>query len=131
MVGLVLVSHSPEVARGTAEMVSQMAHGVEAIPVGGDPEGGLGTDPDGVRNALQSARSEELLVFMDIGSAILTVESVVEGLPEELRSRVRLVDAPFVEGAFAAGVLASTGAGAEECVAAAMEARTEPKLHGG
>ncbi|TPC76188.1 hypothetical protein E9104_22535, partial [Salmonella enterica subsp. enterica serovar Goldcoast] len=79
----------------------------------------------------QSARSEELLVFMDIGSAILTVESVVEGLPEELRSRVRLVDAPFVEGAFAAGVLASTGAGAEECVAAAMEARTEPKLHGG
>ncbi|BBL78522.1 PTS-dependent dihydroxyacetone kinase phosphotransferase subunit DhaM [Rubrobacter xylanophilus] len=129
MVGLVLVSHSPEVARGTAHMVAQMVGEVEVIPVGGDPEGGLGTNPDGIRAALQSARSEELLVFMDIGSAILAVESVVEGLPESLRSRVRLVDAPFVEGAFAAGVLASTGAGAEECVAAAVEARTEPKLH--
>ncbi|QYJ14308.1 hypothetical protein Rxycam_00104 [Rubrobacter xylanophilus DSM 9941] len=129
MVGLVLVSHSEKVARGTAEMVVQMAGEVEAIPVGGDPEGGLGTNPDGIRAALQSARSEELLVFMDIGSAILAAESVVEGLPESLRSRVRLVDAPFVEGAFAAGVLASTGAGVEECVAAAVEARTEPKLH--
>ena len=38
------------------------------------------------------------------------------------------MDAPFVEGAFAAGVLASTGAEAEECVEAALEARTEPKL---
>jgi PTS hybrid protein len=131
VVGLVLVSHSEKVARGTAEMVVQMAGEVEAIPVGGDPEGGLGTNPDRIREALESARSDELLVFMDVGSAILAVESVVEGLSEELRSRVRLVDAPFVEGAFAAGVLASTGAGAGECVEAALEARTEPKLHGG
>ncbi|ABG04034.1 Dihydroxyacetone kinase, subunit phosphotransferase [Rubrobacter xylanophilus DSM 9941] len=131
MVGLVLVSHSEKVARGTAEMVVQMAGEVEAIPVGGDPEGGLGTNPDRIREALESARSDELLVFMDVGSAVLAVESVVEGLAEELRSRVRLVDAPFVEGAFAAGVLASTGAGAGECVEAALEARTEPKLHGG
>ncbi|WP_198004923.1 dihydroxyacetone kinase phosphoryl donor subunit DhaM [Rubrobacter xylanophilus] len=129
--GLVLVSHSEKVARGTAEMVVQMAGEVEAIPVGGDPEGGLGTNPDRIREALESARSDELLVFMDVGSAVLAVESVVEGLAEELRSRVRLVDAPFVEGAFAAGVLASTGAGAGECVEAALEARTEPKLHGG
>jgi len=131
VVGLVLVSHSEKVARGTAEMVVQMAGEVEAIPVGGDPEGGLGTNPDRIREALESARSDELLVFMDVGSAVLAVESVVEGLAEELRSRVRLVDAPFVEGAFAAGVLASTGAGAGECVEAALEARTEPKLHGG
>jgi dihydroxyacetone kinase DhaKLM complex PTS-EIIA-like component DhaM len=50
-------------------------------------------------------------------------------LCSDLRERVWLVDAPFVEGAFAAGVSASTGADAGECVEAAMEARTEPKLH--
>ncbi|MBD0253222.1 MAG: phosphoenolpyruvate--protein phosphotransferase, partial [Rubrobacter sp.] len=47
------------------------------------------------------------------------------------RGKVTLVDAPFVEGAFAAGVTASTGADAGECVEAAMEARTEPKLQEG
>jgi phosphoenolpyruvate---glycerone phosphotransferase subunit DhaM len=54
----------------------------------------------------------------------------MEMLSSETKEKVRLVDAPFVEGAFAAGVMASTGAGAGECVEAAMEARTEPKLHG-
>ncbi len=66
---------------------------------------------------------------MDLGSAVLSAETVLEMLPRGGRGRVRLVDAPFVEGAFAAGVLASAGSDAEECVEAAMEARTEPKLH--
>jgi PTS hybrid protein len=52
-------------------------------------------------------------------------------LSEDEREKVTLVDAPFVEGAFAAGVTASTGADAKECVEAAMEARTEPKLQEG
>jgi thiamine pyrophosphate-dependent enzyme len=43
--------------------------------------------------------------------------------------KVRLVDAPFVEGAFAAGLVASSGADAQECAEAAMEARTESKLY--
>ena len=65
---------------------------------------------------------------MDLGSAVLSAETVLEMLSPEEREKVRLVDAPFVEGAFAAGVIASTGADADECVEAAMEARTEPKL---
>jgi dihydroxyacetone kinase DhaKLM complex PTS-EIIA-like component DhaM len=66
---------------------------------------------------------------MDLGSAVLSTETVVEMLSSDLKERVWLVDAPFVEGAFSAGVVASTGADAGECVEAAMEARTEPKLH--
>ena len=53
----------------------------------------------------------------------------LDGLSEEDRGRVRLVDAPFVEGAFSAGVSASAGSDADECVEAAEEARTEPKMH--
>jgi phosphoenolpyruvate---glycerone phosphotransferase subunit DhaM len=129
VVGLVLVSHSPEIAEGTAELVRHMAGEVEVSAVGGDTEGELGTDPERIQAAIEGLGADEVLVFMDLGSAVLSAESVVEMLSSDLRERVWLVDAPFVEGAFAAGVSASTGAVAVECVEAAMEARTEPKLH--
>lgn len=131
MVEIVLVSHSTEIAEGTADLVRQMAGEVEVRPVGGDPDGNLGTDPDRIRSAIEEAGGEEVLVFVDIGSAVLSAEAVVEMLDEGLRRKVHLVDAPLVEGAFAAGVMASTGAGADECVEAAEEARTVPKLGDG
>jgi phosphoenolpyruvate---glycerone phosphotransferase subunit DhaM len=131
MVGLVLVSHSAEIAGGTAELVRQMAGEVEITAVGGDADGGFGTDPERIRAAIEDLGTEEVLVFMDLGSAVLSAETVLEMLSSEDREKVRLVDAPFVEGAFAAGVVASAGSDAEECVEAAMEARTESKLHEG
>jgi phosphoenolpyruvate---glycerone phosphotransferase subunit DhaM len=131
MVGLVLVSHSPQIAEGTAELVRQMAGEVELAAVGGDAEGGFGTDPERIKAAIENLEADEALVFMDLGSAVLSAETVLEMLSSEDRERIRLVDAPFVEGAFAAGVIASAGSGAEECVEAAMEARTESKLHEG
>jgi PTS hybrid protein len=129
MVGLVLVSHSQQIADGTAELVRQMAGEVEIEAVGGDPEGGFGTDPERIQRAMEDLDADEVLVFMDLGSAVLSAETVLEMLSSERRGQVRLVDAPFVEGAFAAGVVASAGSDADECVEAAMEARTESKLH--
>lgn len=129
MVGIVLVSHSPAIAEGTAELVRHMAGEVEISAVGGDSEGTLGTDPEKIQEAIEGLGADEILVFMDLGSAVLSAETVVEMLSSDLKKKVRLVDAPFVEGAFAAGVTASTGTDAEECVEAAMEARTESKLH--
>ncbi len=129
MVGFVLISHSKEIAEGTADLVRQMAGEVEMAAVGGDSEGSFGTDPDRIREAVEGLGADEVLIFMDLGSAVLSAETVLDMLVEDLRNRVRLVDAPFVEGAFAAGVVASAGADAEECVEAAMEARTESKLH--
>ena len=125
---MVLVSHSPEVADGTAELVRTMAGEVEMAAVGGDTDGSFGTDPDRIRSAIEGLEADEVLVFMDIGSAVLSAETVLEMLEPEVAEKVRLVDAPFVEGAFAAGVLASAGADADECIEAAWEARTESKL---
>ena len=130
MVGLVLVSHSPQSAEGPAELVRQMAGEVEIAAVGGDADEGFGTDPERIQGAIESLGADEVLVFMDLGSAVLSAETVLEMLSSERRAAVRLVDAPFVEGAFAAGVIASAGSEADECVEAAMEARTESKLHG-
>ena len=129
MVGLVIASHSPKIAEGTAELVRHMAGEVEIVAVGGDSDGGLGTDPERLQAAIEGIEADEILIFMDIGSSILSAETVLEMLSPEVREKVRLVDTPLVEGAFSAGVMASTGATADECVEAAMEARTEPKLH--
>jgi PTS hybrid protein len=131
VVGFVLISHSPKIAEGTADLVRQMAGEVKMAAVGGDSEGSFGTDPDRIREAVEGLDADEVLIFMDLGSAVLSAEMVLEMLEEDIRDRVQLVDAPLVEGAFSAAVIASTGADADECVEAAMEARTESKLHEG
>jgi dihydroxyacetone kinase phosphotransfer subunit len=106
-----------------------MAGEVEVAAVGGDTDGSLGTDPERIKEAIEGLDTHEILVFMDIGSAVLSAETVLDILEPEYKEKVRLVDAPFIEGAFAAAVLASTGADAEECMEAAEEARTELKLY--
>jgi phosphoenolpyruvate---glycerone phosphotransferase subunit DhaM len=126
MVGIVLVSHSPELAAGLAELAGQMAGpevGIEAV--GGGPDGRLGTDGDRVRDAIRHAdRGDGVVVLGDLGSAILTIRHVLEGM----NGSVRLADAPLVEGAVAAAVVASAGLALDEVAKAAEEARGANKL---
>jgi len=127
MVGLVLVSHSEDIARGLSELAGQMAGPEVAIEVaGGLPGGGLGTDDDRVRDAIRHAdKGDGVVVIGDLGSAILTVRHVLE---RNFNGRVLLADAPLVEGAVAAAVIASTGADVDQVAAAAEEARGANKL---
>ena len=127
MVGIVLVSHSSEIASGLADLAGQMAgDDVPIEPVGGGPDGGLGTNGDLVREALKRADAGAgVVVLGDLGSAILTVRHVLE---RNGNGHVRLVDAPFVEGAVAAAVTASAGSTLDEVVRAAEEARGVSKL---
>jgi phosphoenolpyruvate---glycerone phosphotransferase subunit DhaM len=66
-----------------------------------------------------------VVILTDLGSAVLTSRAV---LADEPREDVLLVDAPFVEGAVAAGVIAATGADLAAVVAAAQEAWDVRKL---
>jgi PTS hybrid protein len=127
VVGIVLVSHSSEIASGLADLAGQMAgDDVPIEPVGGGPDGGLGTNGDLVREALKRADAGAgVVVLGDLGSAILTVRHVLE---RNGNGHVRLVDAPFVEGAVAAAVTASAGSTLDEVVRAAEEARGVSKL---
>ena len=57
-VGVVIVSHSPKVAEGAADMVRQMVG--EEVPLawtGGNPSGGLGTDVAQIMSAIERAWS--------------------------------------------------------------------------
>jgi phosphoenolpyruvate---glycerone phosphotransferase subunit DhaM len=97
--------------------------------VGGAVDGSLGTDADRVLEALRAAAHEPgAVVLMDLGSSVLAVRAALEDLPDEQHARLAVVDAPLVEGAVAAGVLASTGADLAEVAQAAEEARDARKL---
>lgn len=128
MVGIVLVSHSFELAHGLAELASQVAgKEVRIEPAGGGPDGTLGTTGDAVWNAIVRADAGEgVVVLADLGSSVLTVRHLLE----EGRSNghVRLVDAPFVEGAIAAAVMSSAGQELEDVVRAAEDARGSSKF---
>ncbi len=120
-VGIVIVSHSPDVARGAAEMVRQMV-GPE-VPLawcGGAPGGGLGTDVAAIIAAIGRAWSEAgVALLFDLGGAETNSEMAVELLPEVRRGRVAICRAPVVEGAVVAAVEASGGAKLAEVRAAA------------
>lgn len=127
MVGIVVVSHSADLARGVAELASQMAGPEVRIEVaGGGPDGALGTDDALVRDAIRRAnQGDGVVVLGDLGSAILTIRHVLE---RQSNGHARLVDAPLVEGAVSAAVVASTGCALDEVARAAEEARGAHKL---
>ena len=128
MVGIVLVSHSFELARGLAALTSQLAGSeVRVEPAGGGPDGTLGTTDDTVRSAITRADAGQgVVVLADLGSSILTVRHLLE--EGRRNGHIRLVDAPFVEGAIAAAVMSSAGQDLEDVARAAEEARGASKF---
>ena len=137
-VALLLVSHSRDLAAGTAELAAQMAPHVEIVAAGGSADGGLGTSYDRIAGGLAAAAAagRSVVVLTDLGSAVLTTESVLALAEESLAARVRLADAPFVEGAVAAAVVADGGADLATVLDAALVAgnkfaRTDGSLAAG
>ncbi len=122
-VGIVIVSHSADVARGAAEMVRQMV-GAE-VPLawcGGDPAGGLGTSVPAVAKAIADAWSERgVAILVDLGGAETNSEMAVEMLPPEKRNRIVICNAPIVEGAVIAAAEASGGSSLDDVRHAAEE----------
>ena len=122
-VGIVIVSHSPEVARGTADMVHQMAG--REVPVahcGGDPDGGLGSSVAAISAAIDKAWSDRgVVVLVDLGGAETNSEMAIEMLAEDRRDKIVICNAPIVEGAVMAGAEASSGATLTEVCRTAEE----------
>lgn len=110
-VALVLVSHSARLAEGVAEVVAQMTPEVLLVPAGGGPDGSVGTSFDRVAAALAAACGDgrSAIVLTDLGSARLTANAVLDHAAADVVARVRVADAPFVEGAMAGAVAAAAG----------------------
>lgn len=111
-VGIVIVSHSPLVAQGTADMVRQMVG--DEVPLawcGGDPSGGLGTSVEKIVEAIEKAWSDAgVAILVDLGGAETNSEMAIEFIGEPRMGRIRICNAPIVEGAVMAATEASGGA---------------------
>jgi len=123
-VALVVVSHSRRLAEGVVELAAQMAPAVVLVPAGGQDDGSLGTSFDAILAAIDRATADgaSAVVLADVGSAVLTTESVLELCDPDVVERVALADAPLVEGAVAAAVEAQSGADLASVRAAAEHA---------
>ena len=132
--GLVLVSHSSLIADGLRDMVGQVAgDDVPVATAGGTEDGRLGTSAPRIADAIRSTfehGADATLVLLDLGSAALSLELALEELDPTDRARVRISDAPLVEGAVLAAVQASVGASIDEVVEAAAGAASMPKRPG-
>ena len=110
-VGLVIVSHSTQLASGVVELAAQMTQGKTPLAAaGGGIDDIIGTSADKILAAIQSvANPDGVLILLDLGSAILSAELALEFLDEEQRARVALTYAPLIEGTITAAVEASLG----------------------
>ena len=121
-----LVSHSLKITDGIKEMIEQMAQSesLQIFSLGGTSEGELGSDPTKIVDTVnEAAEVDTFFVFADLGSAVLSAELAFDMLEDEQQSKYILVDAPLVEGAFAAGITASVSDDIEHIL---VEAKNAP-----
>jgi len=110
-VGLVIVSHSAQLAAGVVELARQMTQGQTPLAAaGGGPDDILGTSADKILEAIQQVESPDgVLLLLDLGSAILSAEMALEMYDSAEPAEIALSYAPLVEGCVAAALEASLG----------------------
>ncbi|WP_100065720.1 dihydroxyacetone kinase phosphoryl donor subunit DhaM [Miniphocaeibacter massiliensis] len=108
MIGIVVISHSEKIAEGIAETAKQMASEVKIVAVGGTDDGRIGTDVNKIVDGINKVYSEDgVLLFYDLGSAMMNAEMALEFLEEDKKKNVIIVDAALVEGVISASVYAN------------------------
>ena len=128
MIGIVVASHSVKVAEGICDMVEQISasgeHKLPIIAAGGNAEGKLGTDPKRILDAIKKAdEGDGVAVLCDLGSGVISSQAAISMLDDTLKQRVRIADAPILEGAVGAAVEAASDAHSSlEMVISAAEA---------
>jgi dihydroxyacetone kinase DhaKLM complex PTS-EIIA-like component DhaM len=151
MVGVVVISHSPRAAKGIRDIAVEMGSSdTRLVVAGGDVDGGIGTDPNAIAEAITEAagvnddhRSDEnktaddnptqgeiddVVLLVDLGSAVMNAELAIEMVT--IDNTVHIADAPVLEGALNATVEASSSkATVESVIAAAEDAREYSKIN--
>jgi PTS hybrid protein len=131
-VGLVVVSHSRPLAEAAVALARQMLPGTDmAIEIAaGTDDGGLGTDAVAISEAMAAADAGDgVVVLMDLGSAVLSAETALELLDDEVRERVLLSPGPLVEGLIGAVVVAAGGADRDRVAAEALRGLAPKQAH--
>ena len=126
MVGIVIVSHSEKLAESVVDLTKMMADGANIAAAGGLEDGTFGTSYERIKAAIDSVYSDDgVIVLMDMGSAVMTTEMVLEEYDSD---KVRMVDAPIVESAVAATVSAMCGSDLETILEEIEDTKQTPKF---
>ncbi len=126
MVGIVIVSHSKNLAESIVEFTGLMAGGAKVAAAGGTDDGSFGTSFQKIYEAIDSVYSEDgVIVLMDMGSAVMTTEMVLEAYGAD---NVVMADCPVVEGAVVATINAQAEMSREEILESLKDVGTTPKF---
>lgn len=128
-VSIVIVSHSAKMGQGLVDLLRQLVgqdvHLESAAGFGED----IGTDATYIMKKIQACPADtDVLVFFDLGSALMNTEMALDLMPDAIRQRVHIVDAPLVEGAVAAAVQARGNFAPGEVITSAMQAKGMDKI---
>lgn len=107
--GVVIVSHSENIAKGIKDLISEVAKDVSVTIAGGTNEGGIGTSFDKVLAAIEENESSTLFTFFDLGSARMNLDMAKDFTDKE----VSIYTVPVVEGSYTAAALIQAGADKE------------------
>lgn len=105
-IGIIVVSHSKNIAQGVVDLISEIAKDVSITYVGGTEDGEIGTSFDQVQQIVEQNDKKTLLAFFDLGSAKMNLELVADFSEKN----IIINSVPVVEGAYTAAALLQAGA---------------------
>lgn len=99
--GIVVVSHVPEIAAGIQRLLGQVAQDVSITIAGGTDDNQVGTSLTKITQAFDANHADELLAFYDLGSAKMNLEMAIEMSDKT----VHLYDTALIESTYTAASL--------------------------
>ena len=128
MVGIVVVCHNRKLAEELINFSREMQHAEFSIENGGGTGTEMyGTNPEIITEAVRNAdRGNGVLIFVDLGSAIMSTEIAIEMLDGDIEARI--ADVPLIEGLISAVAGNFQGVTLDELEKTAMESKTYSKL---
>lgn len=130
-IGIAIFSQSHAVAKGTADIVRDLVgNEIPCVHCGRSASGSLKDMIVGMQEALNDLHKVTgIVVLVDVGATEIAAETAIAALPHAIRQRVRICDAPIVEGAIIIGIEAIRGASlAEVCSRAEILSRMRDPL---
>ena len=128
MIGLVVVSHNRKLAEEIINFSEEMRQFDFPMENGGGTNGEIyGSEPTIILEAIKKAdKGDGVLIFVDLGSSIMNAEMAIEMLEDN--SKIRIVDAPLVEGVISAVAGNFPGVTLEELIQISEESKDFIKI---
>ncbi len=103
--GITVVSHVPDIAKGIPKLLKQVAANVSITYAGGTDDDKIGTSAKKINDAFKENKADEILAFYDLGSAKMNL-----GLAQEMSDKkIHIYNSAFIEGSYTAASLLQVG----------------------